>query len=123
MSVLRDYIEAWARHDIPGVLGTLADDCEVIECYGPVYRGRDRVEQWMHAWFEGGGTVVGWTITSEAAAGDTLTAEWTFTCISGGSTETFDGATVARVRDGRLACLREYRTTAALYDWDGAWRE
>lgn len=46
---------AWADHDIEGVLETLTDDCVVTESYGPVYRGRDRVEQWMRTWFEGGG--------------------------------------------------------------------
>jgi ketosteroid isomerase-like protein len=121
-SRLRDYIEAWERHDVAGVLATLAEDCVVVEGHGPVYRGRGRVEQWMRTWFGEGGSVDAWEITSEAAAGDTLTAEWTFSCTWQGQSHTFDGATVARLRGESIACLREYATTAPLYDWTGTWR-
>jgi ketosteroid isomerase-like protein len=56
-SQLRAYIDGWRRHDVAAVLDTLTSDCVVIESYGPVYRGRERVEQCMHAWFGAGG---GW---------------------------------------------------------------
>lgn len=45
MNQLTDHFDAWRRHDIAGVLATLTDDCVIIECYGPTYRGRHRVEQ------------------------------------------------------------------------------
>ena len=57
---LHTYIDAWRRHDVGAVLTTLTDDCVVIESYGPVYRGRPRVEQWMNAWFAAGGRVDAW---------------------------------------------------------------
>lgn len=123
MNQLTDYINAWQRHDIAGVLETLADDCVVIECYGPVYRGKGRVEQWMRAWFDAGGSVDDWQITTQAAAGDTLTAEWVFSCTWQGKAATFEGASVARLTNGSIAYLREYATTAPLYDWTGTWRE
>jgi ketosteroid isomerase-like protein len=120
---LEEYIDGWRRHDIPGVLATLADDCTVIESYGPVYRGVERVEQWMNAWFGAGGTVDGWEITFAAAAADTLVAEWHFDCTWKGQPGAFDGSTVARLEGGRIAYLREYATTAPLYDWTGTWRD
>jgi ketosteroid isomerase-like protein len=95
----------------------------VIECYGPVYRGRQRVAQWMQAWFAAGGSVDDWRVTSMAETGDTQVAEWTFTCTWKGTRHTFDGATVVRIREGTIAYLREYATTAPLYDWTGTWRE
>ncbi|MGP3970826.1 nuclear transport factor 2 family protein [Streptomyces sp. 6N223] len=122
-NLLRAYIEAWTRHDIPGVLDTLADDCVVIESYGPVYRGHERVGQWMRAWFAAGGSVDAWEISSEASAGGVLTTEWVFSCTWKGESHTFDGATVARVAGERITYLREYATTAPLYDWTGHWRE
>ncbi|RKN42932.1 nuclear transport factor 2 family protein [Streptomyces hoynatensis] len=122
MSPLHDYIDGWRRHDVAAVLATLAEDCVVVESYGPVYRGRERVAQWMRAWFGAGGTVDGWEITGEAAAGDTLVAEWVFSCTWEGKPATFDGASVARVREGRIRSLREYATTAPLYEWTGTWR-
>jgi len=99
------------------------EDCVVIECYGPVYHGRGRVEQWMHAWFGAGGTVDDWKIISQAAAGDTLTAEWIFSCTSEGKAATFEGATIARLDGEKIAYLREYATSAPLYDWTGTWRD
>jgi ketosteroid isomerase-like protein len=123
MSQLHVYIEGWRRHDVAAVLGTLTDDCVIIESYGPVYRGRQRVGQWMHAWFDAGGSVDGWEITGYAAAGEVLMAEWRFHCTWQGKATTFEGATIARLHNGQIAYLREYTTTAPLYDWTGTWRE
>jgi ketosteroid isomerase-like protein len=120
---LRNYIQAWTRHDIAGVLATLAEDCVVIESYGPVYRGHERVGRWMRAWFAAGGSVDAWDITSEASAGDVLATEWVFTCTWKGESHTFEGATIARLTGERIGYLREYATTAPLYDWAGEWRE
>ena len=120
---LEAYVDGWRRHDIADVLDTLTDDCVVIESYGPVYRGKARVEQWMNAWFGAGGTVDAWEITSSAAAGETLVVEWRFGCTWKGEPGAFDGATIARLDQGRIAYLREYATTAALYDWTGSWRD
>ncbi len=122
MNLLEAYIDGWRRHDIPAVLGTVTDDCVVIEAYGPTYRGKARVEQWMREWFAAGGSVDRWELTSQAAAGDTLVAEWHFECTWLGKAGAFDGATVARVTEGRISYLREYATSAELYEWTGSWR-
>lgn len=55
----------------------------------------------------------GWRRHDNAAVLDTLTD----------NCGAFDGATVARLDQGRIAYLREYATTAPLYDWTGAWRD
>ena len=123
MTQLRAYIDAWRRHDIAGVLATLTEECVVIECYGPVYRGHARVEQWMHAWFDAGGSVDDWKIVSQEVAGDTLIAEWIFSCTSHGEAATFEGVTIARLDGDKIAYLREYATSAPLYDWTGTWRD
>jgi len=52
---------------------------------------------------------------------DREVAQWTFECTWAGERSTFDGATIARVAEGLVVELREYRTTAALYDWQGTW--
>lgn len=94
----------------------------VTECYGPIYHGRPRVEHWMTSWLAIG-SVDAWQITSDAVLGDVAVAEWTFSCTYRGDSATFDGATIARLRNGKIAYLREYATTAALYEWTGTWRE
>ncbi len=123
MNQLHAYIDAWRRHDVAGALATLTNDCMIIECYGPVYRGQQRVAQWMHAWLGAGGSVDGWKITSEATAGVTLIAEWIFSCTWQGKAATFEGATIARLDGEKIAYLREYATSAPLYDWTGTWRD
>jgi ketosteroid isomerase-like protein len=123
---LLSYIEAWREHDVAGVLATLAEDCVVVESHGPVYRGHERVAWWMREWFREGGSVDAWEVTSQAAAGEVLVIEWSFSCTWKGVSHTFEGATVARLRDGtdgKIAYLREYATTAPLYDGAGVWRD
>ncbi|GAA2041360.1 hypothetical protein GCM10009839_49740 [Catenulispora yoronensis] len=123
MNQLHAYIDAWRRHDIAGVLSTLTEQCVVIECYGPIYRGHPRIEQWMRTWFDTGGTVDDWKITTHTESGTTLTAEWIFSCTSHGEAATFEGATIARLDGAKIAYLREYATSAPLYDWTGVWRD
>jgi ketosteroid isomerase-like protein len=123
MNQLGAYIDAWRSHDVAGVLATLAEDCVITESYGPVYRGHRRVEQWMRAWFAAGGSVDGWEITSHLAAGEALIAEWIFSCTWQGKAATFEGATIARLAGEKIAYLREYATSAPLYDWTGTWRD
>lgn len=116
MSVLTDYIDAWVASDVERIAGAVAEDCVVTECYGPVYRGRDRVRQWGLDWFGAGGMVHRWGITDHIVADDREIAEWAFEYTWDGTRHTFDGASIARVGDGLILTLREYQTTAPLYD-------
>lgn len=122
VSALADYADAWIAADIDRLAALVAEDCVITECYGPVYRGRERVRQWAEAWFGAGGVVHRWDTHDHFAADDREAAQWTFECTWAGERSTFDGATVARVRDGLVLELREYQTTAPLYDWSGTWR-
>jgi len=55
--------------------------------------------------------------------GDTEAAKWHFECTWKGEPGAFDGSTVARLDHGRIVYLREYATSAPLYDWTGTWRD
>jgi hypothetical protein len=48
---------------------------------------------------------------------DVLVAEWTFNCVGRQQPTGFDGVTIAIPDSGKICELREYVTTAALYDW------
>lgn len=122
MSPLTDYIDAWVANDAARIATAVAEDCVITECYGPVYRGRDRVRRWAQAWFAAGGIVHRWEVNDHFVADDREVAQWTFECTWEGQRSTFDGATVARTTDGLILDLREYQTTAPLYDWHGIWR-
>ena len=122
MSVLIDYIDAWVANDAESIAATVAENCVITECYGPVYRGRDWVLRWAQDWFTAGGIVHRWDITDHFITADREVAQWTFEYTWGGQRSTFDGSTIARIADGLVAELREYQTTAELYDWRGTWR-
>lgn len=122
MLVLTRYIGAWAANDVEEIAASVAESCVIAECYGPVYRGRERVRQWATAWFAAGGIVHTWTITDHFEAGDRESAQWIFEFSWGGTRSSFEGCTISTSTDGRIASLREYQTTAELYDWTGTWR-
>lgn len=122
MTLLERYIAGWREHDVDAILTTLTPDCVVIESFGPIYRGHDRVAQWVSTWLDEDGRVIDWTIRDVRSSAEGETAEWTFRYTWRGEEKSFDGATIARLRDGKLSYLREYATTAPLYDWRGAFR-
>ena len=123
MTVLTDYIDAWVAGDAERIAGTVTEDCVITECYGPVYHGREWVRRWATDWFGAGGVVHRWDVTDHVVTDGREVAEWTFECTWDGTRSTFDGATVARTRGDRILTLREYQTTAPLYDWRGTWRQ
>lgn len=122
MTALTRYIEAWVANDAGRIADAVVTDCVITECYGPVYRGRDRVRQWSHAWFDAGGEVHRWDVTERIVTGDREVAQWVFECTAHGERSTFEGATIARSAGEQIVDLREYQTTAPLYDWHGTWR-
>ena len=122
MNALDSYIDAWRHNDPAAIAATVTADVVVIESYGPVYRGAPMVRKWADAWFAAGGRVLGWAVTDAFSTGDRIAAEWRFEYHWDGADHAFDGSTLATVHDGKVASLREYATTAPLYEWRGAWR-
>lgn len=122
MTPIEQYVAGWRAHDATTILAALTPDCVVIESFGPIYRGHDRVAQWVSAWLAEDGRVIDWTIRDLHSLPGVESAEWTFHYTWRGEEKRFDGATIATLRDGKLAYLREYATTAPLYDWKGTWR-
>jgi len=106
MTPLLAYIEAWVAHDSDRIARTVAENCTITECYGPVYRGRERVRQWAEAWFAAGGIVHRWEVTDHFIVDDREAAQWVFECTWDGTRSSFEGASVCRVQ-GRL--VRELR--------------
>lgn len=121
MTALSDYIDAWKTNDTERIVATVTSDAVITESFGPIYRGRDRIREWCEQWNERGSRVRDWVITSEFTAGDALIAEWRFDYTQGGEDHSFLGATIATARDGKIAELREYAVTDALYTWKGEW--
>lgn len=122
MSVLMRYIESWVANDVNKIAESVAESCIITECCGPVYRGRARVREWATAWFQAGGIVHAWTITDRFQADGRESAQWVFEFTSDGTRSSLEGCTISSSVDGLITSLREYQTTAELYDWTGSWR-
>ncbi len=117
--VVQTYVDGWIEGDRAKILGSLDEECIVIESYGPTYHGIVKVGRWIDAWFEGGNTVDSWNITSFYSTGETCFFEWVFACTYAESYISFEGASIAQLRDRKIVSLREYQTTKPLYEWQG----
>ncbi len=117
--IVQTYVDGWCGGDRAKILSSLDDECLVIESYGPTYHGIVKVGRWIDGWLGAGNTVDGWDITSFYVAGETCFFEWVFACTYAGRSHRFDGASLARLRDGKIVLLREYQTTQPLYEWEG----
>lgn len=122
MSALMRYIEAWVASDPDRIAESVTESRVIMECYGPVYRGRERVREWAQAWFAAGGIVHSWSVTDHFGVDVRESTQWVFDCTSGGKRASFEGCTISSSANGLILSLREYQTTAKLYDWTGAWR-
>ena len=122
MTLLEQYIAGWRAHDADAILATLDPDCVVIESFGPIYRGQAWVKRWIAQWLAEDGRVLEWAIHDLHSSADREAAEWTFHYTWRREEKRLDGATTARLRDGKLLCLREYATTNPLFDWQGKWK-
>jgi hypothetical protein len=94
----------------------------ITESHGPTYRGKDQIERWVDTRFGAGGTVLLWEIRSLEVTGEAVFFEWSFVCSWLGERHEFEGASVVRFDESLISSIREYATTAPLYDWEGSWR-
>ncbi|MBV9256816.1 MAG: nuclear transport factor 2 family protein [Ktedonobacteraceae bacterium] len=117
--VVQTYVDGWREGDRAKILSSLDEECVIIESYGPTYHGVEKVGCWIDTWFGGGNTVDGWEITSFYIAGETCFFEWVFACTYEGGYGSFEGASIAQLRKGKIVLLREYQTTKPLYEWEG----
>jgi ketosteroid isomerase-like protein len=118
-TLVHRYVEGWKTADRAAVLETLDPDCVIIESYGPIYRGKEMVERWITSWFGAGNEISRWDVTSFSLIDEVCFFEWIFECTFDGKRDGFEGASIARFKHDKIHFLREYATTAPLYEWAG----
>ncbi|GAA1319816.1 hypothetical protein GCM10009591_37790 [Brachybacterium tyrofermentans] len=98
-----------------GVIGTDVDG-DHCGSHGAIIPGKALIEKTFPA-----GGLPSWTLTDHFSTSEREAAQWIFECTWRGQRGTFEGATISRHEDGLIKELREYETSAPLYDWDGTW--
>jgi ketosteroid isomerase-like protein len=116
-ALLQRFIDGWVSADEGAILSTLTDDCRIIESHGPAYQGKEMVRQWIADWHSRGNHIEKWVITSFHKSGDWTIFEWVFVYKSKTTGEAFEGITLAKIKDGKISYLREYRATAFPFIW------
>jgi hypothetical protein len=116
-SLIQRYVDGWKEGDEKKILNTLADDCIIIESHGPTYRGKESVKQWIADWHGRGNTVEKWVITSCYICKNVIVFEWVFAYKGKKIREAFGGVTLAKVKNGKISDLREYRATEFPFMW------
>lgn len=120
--LIRQYVDGWREGDAAKILASVTGDCVVTESHGPTYHGAEQIARWVDTWFGAGGEVLAWEVRSLEATRAAACFEWSFACKWLEERYEFEGASIVRFRDEKIAAIREYATTAPLYDWEGVWR-
>jgi hypothetical protein len=114
------YVEGWKEGNRAKILDCLHPECVIIESYGPTYRGLAQVGRWVETWLSGeGNQITRWDVTSFYTTGEAFFFEWEFECTYGGNLAGFEGASIARFKNGKIVFMREYAMTAERYEWQG----
>jgi ketosteroid isomerase-like protein len=115
------YVEGWKTNDAPRVIGTLTQNCVIVESHGPTYRGLEIARRWIEGWLGRGNTVDRWDITSLhlAEAERVAVFEWEFECTADGVHYEIGGISIVEFEGDKIVALREYRMTEPPYDWPG----
>ena len=77
------------------------------------------VGRWIDTWFAPGNIVNRWDVTSIYVTDEACFFEWSFECTHAGERSGFEGASIARLSNGKIAVLREYAMTEPQYEWEG----
>ncbi len=116
-SLIQQYVDGWKEGNEKKILGALADDCIIVESHGPTYRGKEIVKKWIVDWHNRGNVVEKWVITSYYSCKDLIVFEWVFAYKSKKIREAFGGVTLAKIKNRKIADLKEYRATQFPFMW------
>ena len=111
------YMEGWVEGNREKILSTLDPACVIIESYGPTYRGKEVVAEWIDTWLGAGNRVDRWELTSFFMTDEMCIFEWNFACTFEGKYAEFEGISLARLKNENLVFLREYAMTGKRYEW------
>lgn len=110
---LREIGDAFARHDVEGIVGAFAEDGEFrnargTDYWGQSYKGHEAIRGYFKALFANTGDVQ-WKHTSEFVCGDRAVTEWHRTAtLKDGTRQEWLGCDLYRFRNGRIVMKDTY---------------
>ena len=117
MSLLKQFCSAVERHDGKAFASLFTDDGVYHDVFYGAFAGRDRIAEMIDDWFYRTARDFRWEMFRPVSDGQTLYAYYTFSYVSTlpeakGQRVGFDGVSIMRLRDGKIAEYREVANSA-----------
>ena len=114
---VRLWFSMWLQKTDLGMEHIFAEDATYVESWGPLYRGRNRIQLWFHEWNTRGSVTI-WDIRQFFHKGKQTIVEWYFKNeMDSGKSEAFDGISlITWTDDNRIRFLKEFGYNISHYD-------
>ncbi|MDO4314612.1 MAG: nuclear transport factor 2 family protein [Oscillospiraceae bacterium] len=113
---IRRWFGMWLRGRDTGIAELFTKDAVYIESWGPEYRGAEKIRLWFAEW-NTRGKVLTWDIRQYFHRDNQTVAEWFFRCrMSDGTEQAFDGLSLVKWENGKIAFLQEFGCSIGRYD-------
>ena len=113
--VIRTWFDMWLRADSTGLEEIFTPEAVYIESWGPEYHGSGEIKHWFTEW-NTRGRVLRWDIKQFFHSENRTAVEWYFENRVDGRSECFDGVTIVRWNEERIAHLQEFGCNIERYD-------
>ncbi len=113
---VRHWFAMWLAGRAEGLEELFAPDAVYIESWGPEYHGLEKIRHWFAEW-NTRGRVEEWQILQFFHQGEESLVRWLFRDrMEDGRTEAFEGLSLIRWREGKIAFLQEFGCSLCRYD-------
>ena len=113
---VRRWFAMWLAGRAEGLEELFAPDAVYIESWGPQYHGLEKICHWFAEW-NTRGRVEEWQILQFFHQGEESLVRWLFRDrMEDGRTEAFEGLSLIRWREGKIAFLQEFGCSLRRYD-------
>lgn len=106
------YFNMWLSKDGSSLNEIFDRNIIYSECYGPEYRGIEKIVKWFDDWNKRG-TVIKWDIKQFIHQANQTVIEWYFECEFDGEVSGFDGVSIIEFNaDGKIKDIKEFQSKA-----------
>jgi ketosteroid isomerase-like protein len=119
-TMLRSFCDAVERRDGKAFAALFTDDGVYHDVFYGAFRGREKIAELINDWFYRTAGDFRWDMHAPVSDGETLYARYTFSYRSNlpeanGARVMFEGVSIMKLRDGRIAEYHEVANTAPCF--------